>query len=79
MHLLLQFLYDSYETLQVYRSSSEDFCYIFHKIELSHFWGKSEKILGILCIYLFLQFYADFFETLLMFRSWSDGVHVFWI
>ena len=85
--LLQQFHADSFETLQVFRSWSEDvhlvqynnpqitFCNFFHKLKIVIFEGKL-NIKGILCWQLLLQFYADSFETLQVFRSWSEDVHL---
>ena len=90
MHFLLQFYVNSFETLQVFRSWSEDvhivwayspqnfYCHFLHKFnELSHFCDQI-KILGILCMHLLLQFNVDTFETLQVFRSWSEDVHIIW-
>ena len=66
LKFLLQFYCDSFETLQVFRSWSEDvhivwatssdyFLLLILQNNFSHFCGPSEKILGILCMHL-LQF-----------------------
>ena len=70
-------LADSFETLRVFRSWSEDvhivsiynpqiiFCDFFHKMKLVIFEDKMDRyLLGILCWQLLLQFYADSFDTL---------------
>ena len=52
---------------------------LFSQFELSHFYGQSEWIQGILCWQLPLQCFADSFETLRMFRSWSEDAHIVWM
>ena len=70
MQLLLHFKEDSFETLQGFRSWSEDvhIFVIFSKNELiSHFSDQSQQKLCILCAQLLLPFYSDCFEILQMF------------
>ena len=37
------------------------FLSLFSQNELSHFYGQSEQVLGILCMHLLLQLYAESF------------------
>ena len=91
--LLLQFYADSFETLQIFLSWSEDmhvvwilpeiiFCHFFHNLNLvifRRFYCQSEKIVGTLCAQLLLQFYIYSFETSQVFCTWSEDMHVVWI
>ena len=88
MQLLLQFYLDSFETLQVFRSWSENVhivwiylqisCHFFHKMNLVIFPAEVNRYICILCMQLLLQFYSDSFETWQAFRYWSENTHIVW-
>ena len=55
------------------------FLLLFIRIDLSHFSGRSEWILGFLCMQLLIEFYFHSFETSQVFRSCAEEVNIVWI
>ena len=74
MDFLLHFYSDSFETLQMFRSwsddvhivlilSSDNFCHSFCKINLVTFPAEVNR-------------YSNSFDALYVFKSWSEDVHI---